>query len=68
LQASDGPTVAIGPTTDAAGVEHPGKEGVRLLTGGDPYLTAWLEAVRGEPLTEVDYQMAGLSKEMNPLR
>jgi hypothetical protein len=45
-----------------------GKEGVRLLTWGDPYLTAWLEAVRGEPLTEADYQVAGLSKEMNPLR
>ena len=28
-----------GPTTDEAGVEHPGKEGVRLLTWGDPYLT-----------------------------
>src|SRR5262245_57604137 len=41
-----------GPTTDAAGVDHPGKEGVRLLTWGDPHLAAWLEAVRGEPLTE----------------
>jgi ERCC4-related helicase len=57
-----------GPTTDATGVEHPGKEGVRLLTWGDPYLTAWLEAVRGEPLTEVDYQAAALSKETHPLR
>jgi hypothetical protein len=41
-----------GPTTDEAGVEHPGKEGVRLLTWGDPYLTAWQGAVRGEPLSE----------------
>jgi ERCC4-related helicase len=57
-----------GPTTDAAGVEHPGKEGVRLLTWGDPYLTAWLEAVRGEPLSEADYRAAGLSAEVNPLR
>jgi len=37
-----------GPTTDTAGVDHPGREGVRLLAWGDPYLTAWLEAVRGE--------------------
>ena len=57
-----------GPTTDAAGVDHPGKEGVRLLTWGDPYLTAWLEAVRGEPLSEADYQAAGLNAEVNPLR
>jgi ERCC4-related helicase len=37
-----------GPTTDSAGVEQAGREGVRLLTWGDPYLTAWLEALRGE--------------------
>jgi hypothetical protein len=49
------------------GVEVEGKEGVRLLTWGDPYLVAWLEAVRGEPLTEVDYQTAGLKLEGNPL-
>jgi hypothetical protein len=36
-----------GPAADEAGVEHPGREYVRLLTWGDPYLTAWLEAVRG---------------------
>lgn len=35
-----------GPTTDSAGVERPGREGVRLLTWGDPYLTAWLESLR----------------------
>jgi ERCC4-related helicase len=57
-----------GPTTDAAGVDHPGKEGVRLLTWGDPYLTAWLEAVRGEPLTEQDYEAAGVPRGTNPLR
>ena len=57
-----------GPTADEAGVEHPGKEGVRLLTWGDPYLTAWLEAVRGEPLAEADYVTAGLTPETNPLR
>jgi hypothetical protein len=57
-----------GPTTDEAGVEHPGKVGVRLLTWGDPYLTAWLEAVRGEPLEEADYLAAGLTPGSNPLR
>jgi hypothetical protein len=41
-----------GPTTETSGVDHPGKEGVRLLTWGDPYLMAWLLSVRGEPLTE----------------
>jgi hypothetical protein len=57
-----------GPTTDEAGVEHPAKEGVRLLTWGDPYLTAWLEAVRGGPLAETDYLAAGLAPGSNPLR
>jgi ERCC4-related helicase len=57
-----------GPTTDAAGVEHPGREGVRLLTWGDPFLTAWLEAVRGETLVEADYQTLGLNLETSPLR
>jgi hypothetical protein len=49
------------------GVEVKGKEGVRLLTWGDPYLTAWLEAVRGAPLKEADYQAAGLEPHENPL-
>jgi len=40
-----------GPTTDLSGVENPGREGVRLLTWGDPYLTAWLEDVCGETPT-----------------
>jgi hypothetical protein len=56
-----------GPTTDAVGVEHSGKEGVRLLTWGDPYLAAWLEAVRGEPLVEADYVAAGLAPGSNPM-
>ncbi len=56
-----------GPTSDATGVEQPGKEGVRLLTWGDPYLAAWLEDVRGEPLTDGDYQAAGLTQDDNPL-
>jgi hypothetical protein len=57
-----------GPTTDEAGVERPGKEGVRLLTWGDPYLAAWLGAVRGEPLKEADYGAAGLAPGSNPMR
>jgi hypothetical protein len=48
------------------GVEVEGKAGVRLLTWGDPYLIAWLEAVRGVPLTEADYHTAGLTPEANP--
>ena len=57
-----------GPTTDEAGVERTGKEGVRLLAWGDPYLTAWLGVVRGEPLKEADYVAAGLAPGSNPLR
>ncbi|WP_169978690.1 SNF2-related protein [Tautonia rosea] len=57
-----------GPTTDATGVDHPGKEGVRLLTWGDPYLMAWLEAVRGEPVPEMDYHQAELEVGRDPLR
>jgi hypothetical protein len=48
------------------GVAVEGKAGVRLLTWGDPYLTAWLEAVRGAPLTEADYHTAGLEPDANP--
>jgi hypothetical protein len=43
-----------------------GTEGVRLLTWGDPYLTAWLEVIRGEPLIEEDYREAGLQPGANP--
>ena len=56
-----------GPTTDAAGVEQPGKEGVRLLTWGDPYLTAWLAAVRGEPLSDEDYAASSVALDANPM-
>lgn len=48
------------------GVAVEGKAGVRLLTWGDPYLTAWLEAVRGAPLTAADYHTAGLTPDANP--
>jgi hypothetical protein len=41
---------------------------VRLVTWGGPYLTAWLEAVRGEPLKEADYVAAGLALGTNPMR
>ena len=57
-----------GPTQDANGIEQPGREGVRLLTWGDPYLTAWLEAIRGDPLTAADYEAAGRHPDLNPLR
>jgi hypothetical protein len=51
------PPTAPGESEQGADVE--GKAGVRLLTWGDPYLMAWLEAVRGTPLTEADYHAAG---------
>ena len=54
------------PGESEQGVDVEGKAGVRLLTWGDPYLTAWLEAVRGAPLTEADYHMAGLTPDANP--
>ena len=47
-----------GPVEGPGGIEIEGKEGVRLLTWGDPYLTAWLEAIRGELLTDADYRAA----------
>jgi hypothetical protein len=48
-------------------VEHPAKECGRLLTWGDPYLVAWLEAVRGGPLTEEDYRLARSDSNRDPL-
>jgi hypothetical protein len=36
------------PALDESGRMTSGREGVRLLTWGDPVLTAWLEAVRGD--------------------
>jgi superfamily II DNA or RNA helicase len=38
------------PAQDDEGNPVEGREGVRLLTWGDPYLTAWLEAIRGPGL------------------
>jgi len=38
------------PAQDDEGNPVEGREGVRLVTWGDPYLTAWLEAVRGPRL------------------
>ena len=58
------------PTALAAGDQREGVEaieGVRLLTWGDPYLPAWLEVIRGEPLSEDDYREIGLSPDENPL-
>src|SRR5262245_7799842 len=37
------------PGESEPGVDVVGKAGVRLLIWGDPYLRAWLEAVRGAP-------------------
>jgi hypothetical protein len=48
-----------GPTQEDDGSIIKAKEGVRLLTWGDPYLQAWLEAVRGEPLAEEDHPQSG---------
>jgi hypothetical protein len=57
-----------GPAADEAGVERPGKEGVRLLTWCGPHLRAWLGAVCGGPLAEVDFLAAGLTPGTNPMR
>jgi hypothetical protein len=43
-----------------------GREGVRLLTWGDPLLDAWLDAVRGDPLLPSDYEAAGISEGTDP--
>ena len=56
-----------GPGQAEDGTPIRGHEGVRLLTWGDPYLGAWLLAVRGELLTDADYQTLGLSPNQNPL-
>jgi hypothetical protein len=58
------------PTAPADGDHSEGveaTEGVRLLTWGDPYLIAWLEAIRGGPLTEDDYRAGGIAPDANPL-
>jgi hypothetical protein len=43
-----------------------GREGVRLLTWGDPLLVAWLEAVRGDALTLSDHEAAGIAEGTDP--
>ena len=43
-----------------------GREGVRLLTWGDPLLTAWLGAVRGDALTASDWAAAGMAEGAAP--
>jgi hypothetical protein len=55
-----------GPASEDGNGEPEGREGVCLLTWGDPYLTAWLEALRGEPLSDDDYRTAGLQRGTNP--
>ena len=57
-----------GPAAGEAGVGRPGREGVRLLAWGDPYLATGLEAVRGQLLTEADYRDRGLTPGINPKR
>jgi hypothetical protein len=59
------PPTALAEEDRTEGVQR--TEGVRILTWGDPYLTAWLEAIRGGPLTEEDYREAGLQPRENPL-
>jgi hypothetical protein len=58
------PPTAPGEGEQEVAVE--GKAGMRLLTWGDPYLTAWLEEVRGAPLSYTDYHTAGLAPDANP--
>ena len=55
------------PTQAADGTRVPGREGVRLLTWGDPLLDSWLLAVRGAPLTPDDFSRAGLGESDDPL-
>jgi hypothetical protein len=59
------PPTAVTEGDQSGGIEA--TEGVRLLTWGDPYLAAWLEAIRGEPLCEDNYREAGLEPGANPL-
>jgi hypothetical protein len=59
------PPTAVAEGGQSGGVQA--TEGVRLLTWGGPYLTAWLDAIRGEPLSEADYREAGLQLGENSL-
>jgi hypothetical protein len=40
--------------------EH--REGIRLLTWGDPLLEAWAEALREQPLTDQEYSAVGIER------
>jgi hypothetical protein len=51
-----------GPVEGPGGVAVEGKEGVRLLTWGDPLLIAWLEAIRGEAMSETEHQDAEVGR------
>jgi len=58
------------PTSIVAGDQREGvqrTEGVRLLAWANPYLTAWLEAIQSEPLSEDDCHEAGLQPRENSL-
>ena len=55
-----------GPSQAEDGHLQNGHEGVRLLTWGDPYLQAWLLAVRGEPLNLLDYTSINLTPDQSP--
>ena len=55
---------AFPPTAPSAdeGVERGHREGIRLLTWGDPLLEAWLEALRGATLTNEDWAPLGVHR------
>jgi superfamily II DNA or RNA helicase len=55
-----------GPSQTEDGTLIRGREGVRLLTWGDPYLHAWLLAIRGAPPTPDEYTSLGLEDGLNP--
>jgi hypothetical protein len=58
------PPTAASPGDQAETVKH--TEGVRLLAWGDPLLEAWLESVRGAPLTDADYRAVHLTRDTDP--
>ena len=59
------PPTAPGEAEDGTHVR--GREGVRLLTWGDPLLTAWLEAIRGNAVGDDVYRLAAVNRDTNPL-
>jgi hypothetical protein len=52
-----------GPQEDEAGGDRPATEGVRLLTWGEPLLTAWLSSLLGERLTLSELEELGVRRE-----